>query len=212
MTTTSTPNPLETFASIKWATPYLQSPNWTIQRRGRGTGPDEAADKYCRDTMWADNSVQQWIELHEKPAAGTTTVAHSISLVKFSIGLMGFPGIAHGGAIMTLMDEALGYAMVACEMERGVGDWNDVGAWGKRAVAGKSVAEIAEALKGYMVTAKLDVKFMKPVLCPGIVGIEVKMVEDKGHVMRMKGVMMDGEGTPLLEATGLWVRLGAAKL
>ncbi|KAF2257083.1 hypothetical protein BU26DRAFT_446336 [Trematosphaeria pertusa] len=205
---------IETFAPIKWATPYLTSPNWRIRTRTRGTRSGEDSDRFCRDTMSSYDGVQHWLELYEKPAPGSTTITKSVSLCKFGPGLTGFPLICHGGAIMTIMDEALAFAMVASEAVTAgleVADWAEIIAqdWRDGGLA-KEGRATEEALKGYLVTAKLDMKFMKPVLCPGIVGVEVEMLENKGHKMKMRGVMKDGEGTPLLQADGLWVRLGGA--
>ncbi|KAF2829965.1 hypothetical protein CC86DRAFT_379456 [Ophiobolus disseminans] len=55
----------------------------------------------------------------------------TIPLVKYGIGLSGFPGACHGGALLTLIDEALAYVMVADKpgatrlnfMEIGIGQW-----------------------------------------------------------------------------------------
>jgi acyl-CoA thioesterase FadM len=104
---------------------------------------------------------------------------------------------------MTLMDEALAFAMVANEIERqGV----FVKPTWKRAIAeGRPLAEI---LDGLMVTARLDMKFLKPVICPGVVGVEVVVLENMGHKMKLRGVMKDGNGTPLVQADGVWVRIG----
>ncbi|KAF2116822.1 HotDog domain-containing protein [Lophiotrema nucula] len=200
------PGWLDTFAQLPWASKYLNSKQWRCQARQRNTAPDDDADRFNRDTMSAYNGVQTWVELYEKPAEGSTTVQRSVSLIKFGTGLNGFPGIAHGGATMTLMDEALAFAMIASETEKNEGRWLGINWECKKLLEeGKPIAEV---LAGYMVTAKLDMKFLKPVLCPGVVGVEVETIEDKGHKMRMRGVMKDGNGTPLIQADGLWIRMG----
>lgn len=105
---------------------------------------------------------------------------------------------------MTFMDEALGYLMVASESER-QGQWIDGSTWRQAFEEKRSPAEI---LKGFMVTAKMDMKFLKPVLCPGVVGIEVELLENTGNKMKLRGVMKDGNGMPLVQCDGLWVRIG----
>ncbi|PVI05824.1 hypothetical protein DM02DRAFT_610504 [Periconia macrospinosa] len=54
-----------------------------------------------------------WLELYQRPAAGSNIVPRTLSLCKFGASLVGFPTICHGGTIMTMMDEALGFAMIA---------------------------------------------------------------------------------------------------
>lgn len=106
-----------------------------------------------------------------------------------------------------MLDEALAFAMIANEAEaagKSTGDWAGLGGI---EMTGNGTASL-DSLKGYLVTAHLDVKFMKPVFCPGIVGIEVTMLQNKGHKMNIRGVMKDVKGTPLVQADGLWVRLG----
>lgn len=206
-----TPEHLETFAPLQWAIPYLTSPNWVTHNRNRGAGPGEDTDAFCRYTMRAHNGVQEWLELYEKPTLGNS-VKKSVSLCKFGPGLNGFPGIAHGGAILTLMDEALAYVMVANETLTNGVEFTKLGAetWREMLADGRPPQEV---LKGRFVTAKLDVKFLRPVLCPGVVGIEVEILENKGHKMTMRGIMKDGHGSPLMQVDGLWVKMGGtAKL
>ncbi|KAF2190420.1 hypothetical protein K469DRAFT_721269 [Zopfia rhizophila CBS 207.26] len=109
----------------------------------------------------------------------------------------------------TMMDDALSYAMLAIEMNR-PSRWRDNNDEWKRAFSEGKDAE--EVLKGYMVTANLNIRYFRPVVCPGIVGIEVGVVEDSGMKMKLRAVMKDGEGKALAQADGLWVRLGEAKL
>ncbi|KAH7392701.1 hypothetical protein BKA66DRAFT_412353 [Pyrenochaeta sp. MPI-SDFR-AT-0127] len=201
-----TPQHLEAFAPLQWAAPYLTSPNWVAHERTRGAGPGEATDVFCRDTMRAHDGVQEWLELYEKPASGNN-VTKSLSLCKFGLGLNGFPGIAHGGAILTIMDEALAYFMVANETLASGVDFTKLGeeTWKQLLADGRPPQEV---LKGRFVTAKLDVKFLRPVLCPGVVGIEVEVLEKQGHKMKMRGIMKDEKGLPLIQVDGLWVKMG----
>lgn len=168
-------------------------------------------DVFNRETMRANNGVQHWLELYPKPAPGES-VTRSVSLIKFGNGLSGFPGTCHGGALLTLMDEALAYIMVANEIESTESDFTKLGngQWKEMHEQGRPLSEL---LKGCYVTAKLDINFLNPVICPGVVGIETELLETKGHRMKMRAVMKDGKGTPLMQADGTWVKLGgAAKL
>jgi acyl-coenzyme A thioesterase PaaI-like protein len=160
--------------------------------------------------MRAHDGVSHWLELHPKPAPGET-VKKTISLIKFGHGLGGYAGICHGGAILTLMDEALAYPLV-------VREWQTVDA--QLAAQHKATWEslrqgkpLLEVLKGMYVTAKLDIKFLSPVLAPGIIGIETEVLEMTNSKMKVRGIMKDAKGTPLMHAEGLWVKIrGAAKL
>jgi acyl-coenzyme A thioesterase PaaI-like protein len=200
---------LDNFASIKWAVPLLESPDWRVNPRTRGV----PSDRFIRDTIHGHDGMQQWLELYHKPAAGGAPVTKSVSLCKFGDGFMGYPTICHGGAVLTMMDEALGFAMI-------VNETRAMGLEPTQWAEGETVTHVLEAgrpleeaLRGFMVTASLETKFLRPVKCPGAVGIEVTLVENRVNKMRLKGIMKDGEGTPLVVTEGLFVKIrGGAKI
>jgi len=206
------PELIDAFAPLTWATPYLNSPNWIACDRERGSEPGEDTDRFCRETMRANHGVRHWLELYEKPAPGEK-ITKSISLIKYGTGLNGFPGICHGGALFTLMDEAMLHIMVAnTVLEHGLG-FMKVGEeyWRLQLNEGRSAQEV---LKGRLATAGMSMKFLAPVLCPGVVGIETDVLEDKTNKMKMRAIMRDRQGRPVVQAEALWVRVrgDAAKL
>ena len=101
-------------------------------------------------------------------------------------------------SVNTVLETSLGFMKVGEEY------------WRQQLLEGKSAQE---TLKGRLATATMDVKLLAPVLCPGVVGIETEVIEDKGYKMRMRATMKNIQGKPLLQAEGLWVRIGgSAKL
>jgi acyl-coenzyme A thioesterase PaaI-like protein len=198
------------FAPLKWATQYLDSPNWVASERIRGIPQGSPIDIFCRETIQTKDTIHHWLELYEKPTEGTR-VNKSLTLCKFGSGFNGFPGIAHGGAMLAILDEALGFIMVANETLEHKADFLNLGHpdWRKFLEEGRPLQEV---LQGRFVTAKLDVKFLRPVISPGIIGVEVEMLEHLGNKMKMRGVMKDENGIPLMQVDGLWVRIGAPKL
>jgi acyl-coenzyme A thioesterase PaaI-like protein len=204
---TATPEQLEAFAPLEWAMPYLTSPDWNVLEYSRGTEAISAV--FTRVSMYANDGVQRWLETYQKPTTPDAPVTRTMSLVKFGPGLIGFPGICHGGAVATIMDEALAFFMIANQLEKGEVDPSDVtqGRWKELHEQDKPLSEV---LKGWYVTAKLDLKFLQPVLCPGLVGIETELVEEKGRGKKIRAVMKDAKGTPLMQADGLWVKVGGA--
>jgi acyl-coenzyme A thioesterase PaaI-like protein len=199
---------LEAFAPLEWAAPFLTSPQWSVRDRSRGTDP--STDKFCLNAMRANDGVSHWLELFLRPAPGES-VQKTVSLIRFGSGLGGIPGICHGGATLALMDEGLAYAMIANEISDDDNHLADLHSNMWRAI--EEGKPLAEALKGMYVTAKLDIKFLRPVPSPGLVGIETEVLEIKGPKMKMRGIMKDAKGIPVMQADGLWVKIGgAAKL
>jgi acyl-coenzyme A thioesterase PaaI-like protein len=201
------PEQLEAFAALEWAMPYLTSPDWEVREYTRGEEP--STNKFGRLTVRANDGISHWLELHLKPAPGEQ-LKRTVSLIKFGDGINGHPGISHGGATLTMMDEGLAYPMVVNELD-GHADlsrkhkemWEVI----------KQGRPLAEALKGFYATAKLDVKFLRPVPVPGVVGIETELLESTGKKMVMRGVMKDATGTPLMQGDAVYVKIGGgAKL
>lgn len=202
---TATREQLETFAPLTWATPFLTSPNWKVLEFSRGTEAISAV--FTRVSMYANDGVQCWLETYQKPPNPDAPVTRTMSLVKFGPGLIGFPGICHGGAVATIMDEALAFFLIANQLDKSEVDTTDAsqGRWKELHAQDQPLSEV---LKGWFVTAKLDLKFLQPVLCPGLVGIETELVEEKGRGRKIRAVMRDAKGTPLMQADGLWVKVG----
>lgn len=209
---TATSEHLDAFTPLTWATPYLRSPNWIACDRDRGSEPGEDTDRFCRETMHANHGVRHWLELYEKPAPGAK-ITRAISLIKYGTGLNGFPGICHGGALFTLMDEAMVHIMVTNTVLEHGRDFVKVGEdhWRLLLNQGRPVQEV---LRGRLATAEVNIKFLAPVVCPGVVGIETDVLEDKTNTMRLRAVMKDRQGRPVVQAEALWVRVGgdAAKI
>ena len=199
---------LEAFAPMKWAQPYLTSPDWIVRERWRGGDP--STDVFCSLTMRANNGVQHWLEAYPTTPPGEK-IMKTASFLKFDKGVNGFPGICHGGATMAFMDEGLAYAMVVNEFLE-----NADGLASKHREMWEAISKgtsLIEVLKGMFVTAKIEIQFLGPVIVPGMVGIETEIVELKEHKMKMRGVMKDAKGRPLMQADGIWVKIGgAAKL
>jgi acyl-coenzyme A thioesterase PaaI-like protein len=200
----ATPDQLETFAPITWATPYITSPRWHVSERNRTSDP--TMDRFCGKTLYANDGVSNWVEMYLKPEPGES-VKRTISLLKFGNGLMGFAGICHGGATLSFLDEGLGYSMVVNEAMNAGSAWSTMGIDDAFAAI-KQGKPMAEVLKGLYVTAKLEIQFLQPVMVPGLVGIETQVLESKGHKMKMRAIMKDAKGTPLMQADGVWVKIG----
>lgn len=203
----------EAFAPVAWAAPYLDHPDWLVYPRRRSLNtppPDRPFDRYCTNTLRANDGIEQWAELCQKPTPGSNVVQRTISLFKFGPGLTGYQTICHGGAVMSMVDEALGHMMIATQREAAGMDaesWTKLtdNSWDKPLGDGET---LRTAMKGAFVTAQLNFSFVKTVLSPGVVGVECTLIEHKGHKMKISAVMKDGEGTPLVKAESLWIQLG----
>ena len=90
----------------------------------------------------------------------------------------GFPGIAHGGIVTSILDEALVRAFMASDPNR------------------------------FMYTAKLTVRFRKQVPTEQPLKIEGEVVKDRGRMAESKAKIFGPDGELLAEAEALVVALG----
>jgi len=89
----------------------------------------------------------------------------------------GWPGVVHGGIIASLLDEVMARVYM-----------ND--STGNR----------------LMMTAKLDIRYRKPVKTESMIQIIGYPVEDKGRVATARGELVDDDGVVLAEANSVLVQ------
>lgn len=100
--------------------------------------------------------------------------------------LNGFANVVHGGIVVTIIDEAMGF-FVGQNIERG-----------------------AFLSMGDVMTADLRVRFLRPVATPQTVCISVRFREVKGRKYFVEADLKDGEGTVLAKGEALWIAAKSA--
>jgi len=98
----------------------------------------------------------------------------------------GYPGIAHGGILSTILDETMGRAILA-EGEEG------------------QYREITE--ERFMFTAQLEVRFRKPVPLGQEFTVRGWVEEDRGRVAQVRGEVELADGTVAVEAKATLVAI-----
>ncbi|KAF2689414.1 hypothetical protein K458DRAFT_413695 [Lentithecium fluviatile CBS 122367] len=111
---------LDVFAPIKWAAPFLKNPDLCVRRRTRvassqvNSDPISMLARHDEELQWHATLGRVVRESHPP---GSKLISRSITLCKCGPGLMSFLTICHGGAVMTMMDEALAFANIANDTE-----------------------------------------------------------------------------------------------
>jgi acyl-coenzyme A thioesterase PaaI-like protein len=113
---------------------------------------------------------------HSPPDTSAASTLDKINvLFKLESGLNGHPHILHGGITAVLMDESMGM-MVQSAIEHA----NSVGGM---------------ALGTGSFTKTLTVEYLAPVRTPGVVLIEVEVVERRGRGLRLVARLLQKEGS-----------------
>ncbi|KAF2501747.1 hypothetical protein BU16DRAFT_522639 [Lophium mytilinum] len=195
----------ETFKSLPWALPLFSDPQWTASIRGSRLTATGNQDCFNRKTMRSNDGVRHWYEFCKKPETPDGLITDVATLVSYGPGLTGFPGMMHGGAMSTLIDEALAWGMLCVEKHNG-----------KLIYGRDSLEDEGEEkepdLAGWMATAWLKINYLRPIPCPGVIGFETK-VNDLGSKIELSCVVKDAKGDVLVKGQGLWIRMkGKPKL
>lgn len=132
--------------------------------------------------------------LPQSSSASSSAVADGVAdgvremklLVTLGAGLNGWPGICHGGAIATLIDEFMGALMNVHRKER-------------------VAAGHADSGLGNTLTAKLEVEYKAPVTTPGTYVITVEFEKIEGRKLWVVGRIEDQAGKVGVKARALFI-------
>lgn len=111
------------------------------------------------------------------------------TLVTLGSGLNGGPNLLHGGIISTLIDDVMGTLLTVNKDQ-----------------------ETGRPLTGNTVTAKLEVKFLRPIETPNtVVVVAVCRRQEDGRKFWLEAHIEDSDGEVLARGEAFWVRLGKRK-
>ncbi|GAM86726.1 hypothetical protein ANO11243_047450 [Dothideomycetidae sp. 11243] len=186
------PSPLPGITSLESATRFFTSHPWTESLvSAPGTNlhvPDSLSpkrtgeDSFMAESLPHPSRLTHCLALHargppEEDIRGCT-VLHSLG-----DGLNGHPGILHGGMVCVFLDEGAGVCIGLYNERRHA-----------RLVAqGKASGEIPEPMNLY--TTRLDTRFFKPVLTPGIVACKVQVLEVTERGIKLKAELRQWKST-----------------
>lgn len=124
---------------------------------------------------------------YQRPTSGTTGVNHVYNLLSLGQGVDGYAHLVAGGILGVILDECMGIL-----------------GWLNRSLGLKGA-------EGFLVTANLNVNYLKAVPTPGNYFATAMLRDVKGRKCYIEASIKDEEGTVLATAESLWVDV-AAKL
>lgn len=124
---------------------------------------------------------------YQRPTSGTTGVNDVYNLLSLGQGVDGYAHLVAGGILGVILDECMGIL-----------------GWLNRSLGLKGA-------EGFLVTANLNVNYLKAVPTPGNYFATAMLRDVKGRKCYIEASIKDEEGTVLATAESLWVDV-AAKL
>lgn len=174
------------FLSTPWCAKLLNDPEFvpcpTLSRKYKSS----TEDALFAETLKTSNTISAVTTFYRKTAPEATHVEELRTLVSLEYGVNGWRHIAHGGIVGAILDEAMGGLATINTKLKSSDDAQHV---------------------GDMVTAYLNVTYLKPVSTPQIILVTASLKEIKGTKHYIYGDVKNADGTVLAKAESLFLSL-----
>jgi acyl-coenzyme A thioesterase PaaI-like protein len=171
------------FRSIPWCSALLADPSFTITPTFARQFKESTEDSLIAETLHSPNAISHCLSAYRTPHDGQTWIEETRTFLKLGKGMNGGPNLLHGGMIATILDEAMGLLLTINKDDHG------------------------GSLSGDTVTAKLDIRYMKPIFTPGTVMAVARCRKREGRKFRQEAWIEDSDGTILARADALWISI-----
>ena len=182
------------FLSTPWCAKLLNDPEFvacpTPSRKYKST----TEDALFAETLKTSNTISAITTFYRKTAPEATHVEEVRMLVSLEYGVNGWQHIAHGGIVGAILDEAMGNLATFNTRLKHYAKGSD------------DMPAIAD-----MVTAYINVTYLKPVSTPQIVLVTASLREIRGSKHYIDGDMKNADGTLLAKAESLFLGLRKGK-
>ena len=182
----------------------LRDPQYTIVPTNSRTPKPTTEDSFFGSTLATSATIRACVTQLRSPSYEATgpmppypAISEVRTLLSLGSGVNGYPHIAHGGFVATVLDEVMGILLSVNK------DYEE-----QRIVSEKILESGRSQPRFSTVTASLELTYRKPVPTPGIVLVRAwfESVNDKKHFVR--GQIENGTGLVFTQARALFVRLG----
>ncbi|KAH8597833.1 HotDog domain-containing protein [Bisporella sp. PMI_857] len=169
------------FRSIPWCAKLLSDPAITITPTGSRQYKKTTEDAFFAKTLQTKDTISACLSFHKRPASPTERIDEIHTLLSLEYGVNGYPHVAHGGFVAVLIDEIMG-VLLSINRKR-----------------------MASSGLDDLVTANLNVDFLKQVSTPQDVLVSVSIKETSGRKQFISATVKDQDEVVLAKAKALWV-------
>jgi thioesterase superfamily protein 4 len=103
---------LARLSTIPWCHTLLSSPQWTLTNTASRVPKASTEDSFFAETLHTDRTIRACLTIRPTEesdgADGAMIFPEVKTIVELGDGLNGFPTIAHGGFVATMLDEVMG--------------------------------------------------------------------------------------------------------
>jgi thioesterase superfamily protein 4 len=181
---------IDYFKTIPWCCKIIDNPLYTTSpTNSRLPKPSTTEDSFFAETLQTGRTIRKCLTLNTLPQTtdNTELPIHSVlTFFELGNGVNGFPNIAHGGFVATLLDELMGILLSVNQ------EYNH--------------RERGEKLEMDYMTAYLNMKYSAPLRTPGVVLGRAWVDKVESRKIWIRAVLEDEEGKGLTSAECLFVK------
>ncbi|CAI4213888.1 unnamed protein product [Parascedosporium putredinis] len=173
-------NDLEHFRADPWCASQLSAPNIVVATPdGRIAKPGDGDALFAR-TLNGPDTIAAYLTFYKEPHRKGTLIPQISSFLTLRPGLNGWPGVCHGGIVVTILDEVSGQ-LIEVNKRNGAIPYP------------------------MLMTAYLNTNFIKPVPVPSTILVRAKVTNLEGRKCYVETVVENQQGHVLASAEGLFV-------
>ncbi|KAL6706613.1 hypothetical protein ACN47E_005369 [Coniothyrium glycines] len=179
-------------AAVPWAAALINDPQWTPTGTSSRKPKASHEDSFFAETLATDRTMRAVLTLRPKEAKNDDLVYWEVkTLVEVGDGINGYPRIAHGGFVATLLDEVCGILIVL-----------NVEAKAKRM---RELGQAKDAAAMNYFTAYLNITYRRPVPTPGVLLCTARIERREGRKVFVYSTVEDGKGTVYTTGEGMFL-------
>jgi acyl-coenzyme A thioesterase PaaI-like protein len=177
---------LQHFESIPWCAALLQDPAFEIAPTTSRQPKESTEDAFFAETLNTQNTISACLTMRRLPVGNPPRINEIRTFLQLGPLLNGWPNVCHGGAVCTILDEIMGTLLSL----------------------NKDLKESEERDK--IVTAGLNISFLKPVRTPSAIMVTAKFKETYGRKHTIEA-SIEEDATILARADSLWITVDKSK-
>lgn len=171
---------IDHFRSIPWVAKHLSQPHLIINQSDTRRPKPGHGDTLISQTLNREDAISAYITIvKQQPPQTDELITEILSFLTLGPQLNGWPGVCHGGIVMTILDEVQGQLFTQNKKQ-------------------KKMKDIP------LMTAYLNTKFSKPVKTPCTIMVRARItkVEGRKHWTEAKILVEDAETGQEVELAG----------
>jgi thioesterase superfamily protein 4 len=175
------------FKTIPWCRTIIENPAYHTSPTNSRVPKGSTEDSFFAETLQTDRTIRKCLTINTAPDDTLDPPIREVAtFFELGNGVNGFPNICHGGFVATLLDEQMGILLSVNQeyLHRENGEGVDISS----------------------MTAYLNMKYLAPVMTPGIVLGTAKVEKVEGRKIYIRGAIEDSEGKELTVAECLFIK------